>query len=103
MKLRAAVCLCLLAGCDDAKEAEPAKSETKADVKEEAKAEEKAEPKAEGDAKAEPKAEEPKADAPAECPKELKGKQEGDLVIGKACGTVPVSGTYRVDGGTLTL
>ncbi len=103
MKLRAAVCLCLLGGCDNAKEAESAKSESKAEAKEEAKADAKAEPKADGEAKAEPKADEPKADAPAECPKELKGKQEGDLVISKACGTVPVSGTYRVDGGTLTL
>ncbi len=42
-------------------------------------------------------------DAVTECPKSLSGKDTVDRVITKECGVVPVTGTYRVDGATLTL
>ncbi len=107
MKLRAALCLCLLVGCDAAEETEPAKSDSKAEG-DEAKADEET-PKAEAEssAKAEPAnaaGDAPsKSDAQTDCPKSLSGRESVDRVITKACGVVPVTGTYKVDGATLTL
>lgn len=108
MNSRAAVfALCFVVACDSAKEDDSSKKEAASD-----KPSEKAEAKADepgDDAKPEEAAgDEKKDDAPnaaasKDCPKELKGKQEGDLVIAKTCGAVPVTATYKVDGSTLTL
>ncbi len=38
-----------------------------------------------------------------ECPKSLSGTDAIDRTIASACGTVPVTAEYRVDGGTLTI
>jgi len=38
-----------------------------------------------------------------ECPKSLAGTDEVDRVIKSECGVVPVTGEYRVEGGTLTI
>lgn len=38
-----------------------------------------------------------------ECPKALSGADKVNRVIKKECGTVPVTGDYSIDGGTLTL
>lgn len=43
------------------------------------------------------------ADAIKDCPESLQGKDEVSRVITKACGTVPVTGTYKMEGGTLFL
>ncbi len=107
MNSRVALCaLCFVVACDSAKEddsskkeaAEPKKAEAKAD--EEEKPADDAKPEATGD---EEKPDAPEATASKECPKELNGKQEGDVVISKACGVVPVTATYKVNGSTLTL
>jgi hypothetical protein len=37
------------------------------------------------------------------CPKSLAGKETFSRTIGKACGTVPVTADYKIEGGTLTL
>lgn len=39
----------------------------------------------------------------SECPKSLGGTDEVDRVIKGECGVVPVTGEYRVEGGTLTI
>ncbi len=109
MNPRVALCLFLLAGCDSAKEPEASDKAAKAPEKAEEKAEkgEDTKPEDEGDdgkdAQGEGNEEPSDAKAPTECPKELSGAQEGDLVITKDCGVVPVTATYKVDGGTLTL
>ncbi len=107
MNSRVALCaLCFVVACDSAKEDDSAKKEAGGSDKTEAKADkdekpaEDKKPEAAGDEK-EPDA--PEAAASTECPKELKGTQEGDLVITKACGVVPVTATYKVNGSTLTL
>lgn len=46
----------------------------------------------------------PVAGAPVtECPQSLSGTDEVDRVITKACGVVPVTSDYAIDGATLTL
>ncbi|MCA9654286.1 MAG: hypothetical protein KC501_30470, partial [Myxococcales bacterium] len=42
-------------------------------------------------------------DAVRSCPQSLSGKDTVDRVIAKACGVVPVTGNYSVEGATLTL
>ncbi|MBV1860795.1 MAG: hypothetical protein KUG77_20440, partial [Nannocystaceae bacterium] len=107
MNPRVALCaLCFVVACDSAEEADSAKKEAGASDKAASKADEGDKPR--DDAKSGAADDEKKADAPGaaaskECPKELKGAQEGDLVITKACGVVPVTATYKVGGGTLTL
>lgn len=110
MNSRVALCaLCFVVACDSAKEDDSSKKEAASD-----KAAAKAGEADEGDKPAEDtkpeeaggdekKDDAPKAAASKECPKELKGDQEGDVVITKACGIVPVTETYKVGGGTLTL
>jgi len=107
MNSRVALCaLCFVVACDSAKEDDSANKEAAGSDKAEAKADKDDKPSE--DAKPEAAADEEKPDAPEttaskECPKELKGAQEGDLVITKACGVVPVTATYKVNGSTLTL
>ena len=43
------------------------------------------------------------AGAVTECPKSLSGKDSVSRVITKACGVVPVTGTYKMEGGSLIL
>jgi|GEM_PF-1402288 len=43
------------------------------------------------------------ADAITECPKSLSGRDEVSRVITKECGTVPVTGNYKMEGGSLIL
>ena len=107
-----AVCLLLAGACDDKKTEEggdEAKAEANADDKAEGDEAGKDDGKADdaagedgGDAKAE--GGEPAADnAMRDCPKTLSGRESADRVIGKACGVVEVTGTYAMDGATLTL
>lgn len=119
-------CATLLAvpSCKDEGKADEGKADAKgADEKKEAKADGKAEDgkadgKADGktDAKADAKADggtNPAAnaagggvvpaDAITECPKSLSGKDEVSRVITKACGVVPVTGAYKMEGGSLIL
>lgn len=110
MNSRVALCaLCFVVACDSAKEDESAKKEAGASEKAESKdAKDEKDEKPSDDAKPEEAAgkkelDTPEATASKECPKELKGAQEGDLVITKACGAVPVTATYKVNGATLTL
>ncbi len=104
MNPRAALSLSLflLAACDSAKESESSEADPAASKTPESKAADEQSPKAEAeevDDGDQPTA----AKDPTECPKELSGSQEGDVVITKECGVVPVTATYKVDGGTLTL
>ncbi len=110
----------LLACKDDAKGTD-AKADAKADAKSDAKSEAKADAKG-TEAKAEAKADTKAgaeggstpvsnaagdavipADAIKDCPKSLSGRDEVSRVITKECGTVPVTGTYKMEGGTLVL
>lgn len=107
MNSRVALCaLCFVVACDSAKEDGSDKKEAAASDKAKANADKDDKPAE--DVKPEDGADEKKPDAAEatgskECPKELKGAQEGDLVISKACGPVPVTATYKVNGATLTL
>lgn len=109
MRLRAIVLgsAFVLCGCDKGTEdAEPKKEskEAKADAdakKEDGASEGKADKPA-SDTKADDSKEEPTAVA-GDCPEKIEGKIEADLVIGKDCVNVPVSGNVRVDGVTLTI
>lgn len=42
-------------------------------------------------------------DAVVDCPQSLAGREKVDRVITKACGVVPVTADYSIDGATLTL
>ncbi len=92
--------LCFLVACDSAKE-DSSKKEAGASGDAAAKADDGS--KATDDATPAADGGDTPTTAPTECPKELKGDQVGDVVITKACGAVPVAGTYKVGGGTLTL
>jgi hypothetical protein len=90
----------LLAGCS--KKDDPAAGDTKA--ADAAKAAGDAKTDAPADAKADAAGETPEAPKAAiECPKSLSGTENADRVIAKACGIVPVTGDYSIEGATLTL
>ena len=95
-----ALCVVLPLGC---KKDEAAAGDAKTEPKLEAKAgDAKAEPA--GDAKTSAAGEAPAADqAATECPKSLAGTDKVDRVITKACGVVPVTADYSIEGATLTL
>ncbi|MGH1342375.1 MAG: hypothetical protein ACRBN8_12525 [Nannocystales bacterium] len=107
MNSRVALCaLCFVVACDSAKEEDSSKKDAGASDKAEAKTDKDEKPSEDvkpSTEKDEKPSEAPDTAASKECPKELKGAQEGDVVITKACGAVPVTATYKVNGSTLTL
>lgn len=102
------VCAALSLGCSKKDEADAkadAKTDAKADAKIDAKADAKADAKtdaetdlanAAGGAVVDP-------DAVTDCPQSLSGREKVSRVITKACGVVPVTADYSIDGATLTL
>lgn len=100
-RFAALACLALLVGCDSKEDVAPAQDKPTDATPD--KGEDEPKQAADDEPKGSDATKDQSAATNTKCPELLKGSQKGDLTITKACGAVPVSGSYRVDEGTLTL